>query len=105
MEHLRKVVHTLGKLDYLRTYRGKTGGMELNKNPEDINLADVYRELEMVEESVIDCTKLECLLNTECKLKSILQDGENAFIAELEKHTVRDLIDNMPTKILLSKIS
>ncbi len=74
-------------------------------NPEEINLADVYRELEMAKESVIDCTKLECLLNAKCKLKSILRDGENAFIAELEKYTVRDLLDNLSTKILLSKIN
>ena len=30
-EHLRKVVHTLGKLGVVETYRGKQGGFELKR--------------------------------------------------------------------------
>lgn len=101
IEHLRKVVHSLGQLNYLRTYKGKSGGMELNIDPEDINLADIYKEFEMVKESVIDCRRYQCLLTPNCQLKKILHGCEQAFIKELEQFTLRDLMDNRATKLLL----
>lgn len=100
VEHLRKVVHSLGQLNYLRTYKGKSGGMELNVQPEDINLADIYREFELTKESIIDCKKLKCILNPSCNLKKILFQSEQAFINELNKHTLADIIDKRTYKIL-----
>ncbi len=102
LDHLRKVVHALGKLNYLRTYKGKAGGMELNISPNKINLAGIYCELEMVRESVIDCSSLGCILNSQCKLKSILRDSEQAFIAELGKYNLEDLIESNSTRVLLA---
>lgn len=100
-EHLRKVVHNLGQLNYLRTYKGKAGGIELNLDPSGISLGAIYREFEHVKESVINCRKLECLLTPACKLKAILYDSERAFIAELDKYSLADLIANPATIKLL----
>ena len=100
VEHLRKVVHALGQLNYLRTYKGKSGGMELNIAPQDINLADIYREFEHVKEPIIDCRKLHCVLTPSCQLKRILFECEQAFIDELGKSTLEDLIDNKTLKLL-----
>lgn len=100
IDHLRKVVHNLGQLNYLRTYKGKFGGIELNIEPADINLGDIYREFELSKESVIDCKKLKCLLNPNCRLKKILYNAEREFIAEIDRHSLADLMDNRTKKLL-----
>ena len=41
--HLVKVIHNLGKNDFIQTVRGKSGGIRLARNPEEIVLADVVR--------------------------------------------------------------
>lgn len=100
IEHLRKVVHSLGQLGYLNTFKGKSGGMELGQNPESINLADIYRHFETSKEPVIDCTKLRCLLSPSCRLEKILFDSEKAFVNELAKYSLKDLMSNQTTSII-----
>ncbi len=100
IEHLRKVVHSLGQLGYLNTFKGKSGGLELGQDPESINLANIYRQFETVKEPVIDCTKLECLLSPSCRLEKILFDSEKAFVNELEKYSLKDLMTKKTTSII-----
>lgn len=100
LDHLRKVVHALSQMDYLDTFQGKTGGMELKIAPEKVNLADIFREFEQTKEPLIDCEGLACLITPKCKLKKILNDSERAFISELEQHTLADLLGRETAKIL-----
>ena len=44
--HLTKVVHRLGQLGYLETIRGKNGGIRLARDPGEINLGAVVRQME-----------------------------------------------------------
>ncbi|MEZ5538926.1 MAG: Rrf2 family transcriptional regulator [Pseudomonadales bacterium] len=46
LAHLRKVVHKLGKLGYLKTARGKGGGLRLQQTAESINIGVVVAEFE-----------------------------------------------------------
>lgn len=41
--HLTKVVHSLARAGYVRTIRGKGGGLKLNRSVEAINLGEVLR--------------------------------------------------------------
>ena len=44
--HLMKVVHQLGLTHMVATVGGRNGGIELNKEPADINIGDVVRYTE-----------------------------------------------------------
>ena len=91
VEHMRKVVHNLSKLNYIKTYKGKNGGFELAREPEDINLGIVIKEIEGLA-PLINCEKEECRLNPQCTLKGILHEAQLAFIQSLEKYTLQDLV-------------
>jgi Rrf2 family transcriptional regulator, nitric oxide-sensitive transcriptional repressor len=95
--HLMKVVHSLAKLGYVETLRGKGGGLKLARAPERIGIGDVVRKTEetlYVVECLADDYAGDCCLNRSCKLKSVLRDAQNAFLGELDRYTLRDLLEN-----------
>ena len=97
LAHLRKVVHRLGKLGYLKTCRGKGGGIQLQHPPATINIGQVMKECEG-RAPLIDCTSLPCKALPACGLPSVLTRAQYAFYAELEHYTLADVIirDRIP---------
>lgn len=89
--HLIKVVQRLGQLGYLRTQRGKGGGLRLGKPPEAIVVGDVVRAMEP-NLDIVDCTSPDCPLMGGCQLRSVLDEALEAFLAVLERYTLSDLI-------------
>jgi len=89
--HLVKVVHKLGKLNYINTTRGKNGGVCLGKTADLIRIGDVVQSME----NTLDIVKCEipspCPLIPNCKLKSILHSAADAFINTLNQYTIADL--------------
>lgn len=97
LAHLRKVVHKLGKLGYLKTYRGKHGGVRLQRQPAEISVGQVVGEFEG-RNHLLDCVGLECVVLPACGLPGVLKRGQQAFYAELEKYSLADVIihDRIP---------
>lgn len=91
LAHLRKVVHQLGKLGYLKTYRGKHGGVRLQRSPAEINVGKVVGEFEG-RSHLIDCVSLQCVVLPACGLPGVLKRAHQAFYAELEQYTLADVI-------------
>lgn len=91
LDHLRKVVHELAKLNYLKTYRGKHGGFELQYTPNEINLGEVLKQTEGMS-PLIDCGSQPCRLDPVCTLKGILAEAQRAFFTTLEQYTLADLL-------------
>ncbi|MDF2176636.1 Rrf2 family transcriptional regulator [Aliiglaciecola sp. CAU 1673] len=89
--NLNKIVHQLGKAGVIRTKRGKGGGFVLNKAPATINLADMVLLLENSMQ-VVECHQPPCRILPACKLKQILHQATAAFIAELRKYSLADLV-------------
>ncbi len=100
LEHLRKVVHALAKSGYLRTYRGKHGGIELAVNTQEILIGNVIKEFEG-HSSLIDCEALDCRLNPVCTLKKALRQGQNALFETLNSYTLADLVGTKPELVRL----
>lgn len=89
--HLVKVVHRLGILNYLHTTRGKKGGIRLGQAADQIRIGDVVRQME-TKLDIVNCqTPSPCPIKTQCQLKPILQEAADAFLNVLDQYTIADL--------------
>lgn len=93
IEHLRKVIHALGKLGYINTFRGSNGGFELCRTPEEINIGAVITEMEP-RGAVIDCYSQPCRIAGQCQLTRALKEAEHAFFKALSKYSLADVSGN-----------
>lgn len=89
--HLVKVVHNLSREGYIKTVRGKGGGMRLGHQPADINVGDVVRRTEKDVE-IINCKGMSCRILPACRLKEALDRARDAFVEVLDTYTLSDLI-------------
>lgn len=93
-DHLFKVVGTLGELGYVRTTRGRFGGVQLAKPAENISVGKVVRS---TEESfaLVECFNPEendCPIAPACALATTLDRALKAFLAVLDDVTLADLV-------------
>ncbi|MFV0512952.1 MAG: RrF2 family transcriptional regulator [Jhaorihella sp.] len=92
--HLAQVINQLGQLDYLRTQRGRNGGMSLARSADRIRVGHVFRHVEgslPVNECFAD-TDNTCTLSASCRLKLALADAAQAFYAALDDITLDSLV-------------
>lgn len=90
--HLVKVVHHLARENFIRTQRGKNGGILLARSAERIRVGDVVRSTEPHFE-LVECFNLEkntCVLAPDCHLKKILYEANRAFLEILDRYTIAD---------------
>jgi len=89
-----KVVHNLGKHNFIETVRGKSGGVRLALEPENIVLADVVRLTEP-HMNIQECFSKEtntCPLIDHCKLKGVLYKARQGFMDVFESNTLADML-------------
>ena len=99
--HLMKVVNVLRQKGYLDTVRGRNGGSRLMREPRDINIGQVVRDIEN-QLDVLGCLERSgyCPIQRVCVLRGALRNATEAFLAVLDAHTLADLIK--PQKALSS---
>jgi Rrf2 family transcriptional regulator, nitric oxide-sensitive transcriptional repressor len=94
--HVVKIVHKLSQLGYIKSVKGKGGGIGLLKKPSQINLRSLITALE-TNLTLVECFDAErntCKITAECKLKKILRDALKAFLDTLGEYTLDDLVIN-----------
>lgn len=100
--HLTKVVHRLGQAGLVTTMRGRTGGIRLARAPSSITLGAVVRMTEpdftMVE--CFDETRNSCTLSPTCILKHALGRATSAYLQELDRMTLADVLPLAPGALL-----
>jgi Rrf2 family nitric oxide-sensitive transcriptional repressor len=89
--HLIKVVTFLNKQAWIQTVRGPGGGMRLVVEPSQLLMGDVLRVLEG-SSTLVDCIKPTCPLSGLCGLKSVLDEGLEAFYQHMNTHTLQDVL-------------
>lgn len=92
--HLAQVINQLSQLNFLRTQRGRNGGMSLARAAGDIRVGDVFRHVEGGL-PIVECfadTDNTCPLVDACRLKVALSDAAQAFYASLDDVTLEALI-------------
>lgn len=92
--HLAQVVNRLGQLGYLRTQRGRGGGLCLARPAARIVVGRVLRALEPrvpLAECFADLDN-SCPLTDACRLRVALTDAAEAFYAHLDSITLDALV-------------
>jgi len=92
--HLLKIVNFLVNLGYVKSTRGKGGGLLLAKPADKINIADVVKQVEP-SFNIVECLDPQnhtCVIEPVCGLKAILRRANTAFLEELHKYTLADAL-------------
>ncbi len=92
--HLAQVINRLAQLDYLHTQRGRSGGITLSREPDQIVIGDVFRQLEShtpIAECFADVDNT-CPLIGACRLRLAIADAAEAFFAQLDEVTLEALV-------------
>jgi len=103
--HIAQVVNLLSQKGYLKTTRGRGGGIVLARAPEEINVGEVIRAFEDTT-AFAECfqgAENTCPLTPACRLRSALTVALGAFYGALDGLTLEDLVGgNDPLRALLS---
>lgn len=91
--HLMKVANLLAREGYLKSVRGRSGGLTLAKPANEIRLGDLIRATEP-DFALVECFAADghCIISRCCTLPHALNDGLNAFIQALNRYTVHDIV-------------
>lgn len=100
--HLNKIVTRLRALGWVTARPGRNGGIRLAERNEPLRLGDVLCELEG-HASLIDCSEPPCPLRGGCHLKRVLDEGRSAFYADMNRHTLPELVAP-PTGALIARL-
>ncbi|MEL6734314.1 MAG: iron-responsive transcriptional regulator RirA [Pseudomonadota bacterium] len=93
---LLKILQSLTKAGYVKSVRGRKGGIRLAKPAQYIGLGEVVRRVEDNFElaECFQAGEAECPLITSCGLSSSLRSALDAFFAVLDEYTIDDLANN-----------
>jgi Rrf2 family transcriptional regulator, nitric oxide-sensitive transcriptional repressor len=92
--HLVKVVHNLARGGFIKSYRGKGGGIELARDPTQINIGEVVRYTEGPPKPVecFDVERNRCVITNVCGLAEVVLEACNNFFATFDRYTLADLL-------------
>jgi len=92
--HLVKVVHNLARGGFIKSYRGKGGGIELARGPARINIGEVVRYTEGPPRPVecFDVEKNRCIISGACGLAEVIDEACDSFFTTLDRYTLADLL-------------
>jgi Rrf2 family nitric oxide-sensitive transcriptional repressor len=93
---LVKVVHNLSQQGFVKTTRGKGGGISLARAPGRINVGDVVRHTE-IDFHIVECfdpASMTCPIIPACLLRRVLREASSAFMKVLDSYTLADLLKN-----------
>jgi Rrf2 family nitric oxide-sensitive transcriptional repressor len=92
--HLAQVIHLLARKGYLRTVRGRAGGLMLGRGADQILVGQIFRDFEGVL-PFTECAEGKdstCPLSGVCQLRCVLTDALEAFYARLDAVSLADLV-------------
>ena len=98
--HMVKIVHRMSQIGLVEAVRGKHGGIRLGKPADDIVIGEVIRTLEPLQ--LVDCAQQNCHITSACRLKGALAKALHAFLDEMDKYTLHDMVSgNHDLRLLL----
>ncbi|PRY03517.1 MULTISPECIES: Rrf2 family transcriptional regulator [unclassified Paraburkholderia] len=94
--HLMKVVQQLGELGWVETVRGRNGGLRLAEQTNALTVGEIVRATES-DFALVGCFPDQrgesrgCVITAQCRLRGALEAARNAFLAELDRHTIGEM--------------
>lgn len=86
--HLMKIVQDLAASGFLRTTRGRHGGLELARPAAEITIGQVVRHTEG-DGGLVDCST--CRVAEDCGLPAVFAEAREAFLAVLDRCRLSDV--------------
>ena len=93
--HLVKIVHFMGKQNWILTTRGKGGGIRLNPQALQLKLGLIVRILQG-ENQIVECNTPPCVLRSHCSLKGILDQALEQFYQSLDQYSLHQVLNTAP---------
>lgn len=92
-DHLSKVVQHLSHAGYVRTGRGRSGGLQLGKPAAEITVGKIV-ELFEGPVALLECVTTEnvCVVQPGCRLRRLLDEAGAQLVATLNGVTLADLV-------------
>jgi Rrf2 family nitric oxide-sensitive transcriptional repressor len=103
-DHLTKVVQHLAHAGYVRTGRGRTGGLRLGRPAAQIRVGEVV-ELFEGRVSLLDCVRTAgvCVIQPGCQLRRLLDQAGAQLVETLNGVTLAELVGSFePALVQLS---
>lgn len=94
--HLVRVVQLLGQSGFITIQPGRTGGIKLARDPQNISLKDVVSSTEP-DFHFAECFNEQdnsCPITPVCGLKAMLKEAGRAFLNKLGEYTLADIVKN-----------
>lgn len=92
--HLAQVIHLLAQKGFIRTIRGRNGGLALGRPAEAIRVGEVFRTFEAAL-PFAECfagAENHCPLVGVCRLRCAMAEALEAFYSRLDRTTLADLV-------------
>lgn len=92
--HLHKIVQEMAEAGFVRTWRGAGGGVPLAMPPGSIRIGAVVRRFE-AGQALVECFRPDggaCCLSPACRLRAVLAQAREAFLARLDATTLADCV-------------
>lgn len=91
VHHIAKAAKWLTREGHVAATKGKGGGLNLAKRPEQIKIGPIIRKAEEGSD-LVECMRPDgrCAIDGACGLASILDDARNAFFETLDRHSLAD---------------
>lgn len=92
LNHVVKVVQALQQHAWVRTTRGRSGGIDLTADPNTLTAGDVVRRIESGFD-LVECFRDSgrCPLERGCGLAGLIADARSAFLESLDSATLAEL--------------
>lgn len=90
--HLSVAVNKLSELGYVLSTRGPGGGIEINPKALEKTVYELVSRIEDFD--LVECFNSKtnsCTLSPQCRLKSMFNKANMAFLNELKNHKIKDL--------------
>ena len=91
--HVMKICAKLVQANIVSARRGRSGGIHLAREPEQITVGEVVRVIEN-DFAVVECMKDEpsqCTFLPGCRLRHSIHEATKAFLAVLDQQTIADI--------------
>lgn len=92
--HLMKIANELQTAGYVRSVRGRAGGITLGRPAAEISLGEVIRLCEE-DFDLVECFSAErnqCVIVGPCELQPVLAEALAAYFAVLDRYSLEDLL-------------